>query len=319
MATSGSYDYSLTAADIINAAAEDLVLFPAGESIDSDDQTTMLRTLNLLTKQWMGTADMAPGLKVFGRKRIYLFLQGSQSTYSIGPAASDAHATETYYQTTIDAAEASGQTVISVASTANMVTGDNIGIEQDNGTIHWSTVSSFVANDTVTIAVALTAAAASGRVVYYYTTKAQRFVDLEAVTLREETDGSSDIPLYVYRSVEEYEGLPDKSSQSDPTAVMFEQQRITSRIILDSEPSDLTNVLRLTVLYPTEDYDSTTNDIAYPVQWLAALEWELAKRCAPKFEKQWTQVMEANWKQAIEIARQVDPMNTMAYFMPGRD
>jgi hypothetical protein len=65
-------------------------------------------------------------------------------------------------ETTLDAAEASGQTVLSVASTANFAAAQTIFVQLDNDTYHQSTISSFVTNDTVTIADALPSAAASG-------------------------------------------------------------------------------------------------------------------------------------------------------------
>jgi len=64
--------------------------------------------------------------------------------------------------TTTDADEAAGQTVISVTSTANFTNGNTIYIELDNDSLHRTTISSFVANDTVTIASAIPYAATSG-------------------------------------------------------------------------------------------------------------------------------------------------------------
>jgi len=75
------------------------------------------------------------------------------------PGAPDA---PTHSETTLDADEASGQTVISVTATTDMTAGDSIMIEMDNSIFHLSTISSFVAGDTVTIADALTHKATSG-------------------------------------------------------------------------------------------------------------------------------------------------------------
>ena len=82
---------------------------------------------------------------------------------------------------------------------------------------------------------------------------------------------------------------------------------------------DVTKQLRLTVIYPAEDYDATTDDIAYPQEWFAALEWELAKRLAPKFNKRWTKTHEINWEQATQIARQLNPQSTTVYYQPHAD
>ena len=57
--------------------------------------------------------------------------------------------------TTLDADEAASQTVLSVTSTSGFANSDNIGIELDDGTRQWTTISSFVADDTVTVPLGL--------------------------------------------------------------------------------------------------------------------------------------------------------------------
>ena len=71
--------------------------------------------------------------------------------------------------TTTNAAHAIAATVITIPSTLNMVIGDFVGVEQDDGTFHWTTVVSFVPNTSVTLTAGLTAASASGKPVFYAT------------------------------------------------------------------------------------------------------------------------------------------------------
>jgi hypothetical protein len=326
MPTSSSWNYSATAADIITAALEDINVLVAGETIDSDDSTMALRTLNMLVKQWSGNADQAQGLKVHTRQRITLFLAENQLQYLVGPGSSDARATTSYGRTTLSAAEALGQTVISITSNADsttvpgttvtMTSGDIVGIVLDDGTIHWSTISGTPAA-TMTIADSLASAAASGNYVYWFTSRAQRFVDIEHANLRDAE--MIDTHVEVYTDVGQYESLPQKDGEGDPTAILVEPLRTQTRVTLDFAPQDVTKQLRLTVIYPAEDYDATTDDIAYPQEWFAALEWELAKRLAPKFNKRWTKTHEINWEQATQIARQLNPQSTTVYFQPHAD
>lgn len=332
MATSGSYDYSATAAQIIYAAAENLQLVSGGSTINSNDESTLLRRLNFIAKQWQGKADMAQGLKLHTRQRLTLFLAAGQQRYTIGPASTDARCTAQYGRTTISAAEAASQTVISITSntdtttypgtTVTMTAGDFIGIVQDDGTIHWSTISG-TPGATATINDATTAAAAAGNFVYWFTARAQRFPVLETAVLREfdtTTFGkASDMPLLTYTDVQQYEALADKTSDGDPTALLCEPLRLNTAVTFDCQPDDVTKVVNMTVLYPAEDYDATTNDIAFPQEWFAALEWELTFRSAPLAGKTWTPEMQQNYTQATAIARQVNPENTSAHFEPGRE
>ena len=110
MATSGSWDFSLTATQLIHVAAEDLGAIRPGQTLDSNRQTAMLRRLNMLAKKIQGEADGLPGVKVHTRQRVFLFFTPGQQSYVIGPGSSDARATTAYGRTTISAAEAAPNT-----------------------------------------------------------------------------------------------------------------------------------------------------------------------------------------------------------------
>src|SRR3990167_5191547 len=151
MATSGSWDYSLTAAGIIAAAMEDLGAIPPGGTVASADSVMALSRLNLIVKQYQGTADGALGMKVHTRQRVTLFLAKGQQTYLVGPASGDARSTTAYGRTTLDA----GQTTLSVTATSDtttdpgttvtMTASDIIGIQTDDSggdDLFWTTISS---------------------------------------------------------------------------------------------------------------------------------------------------------------------------------
>ena len=328
MATSGSFNYSATAAQIISAAAEDIGLIQPGVSLPSAQSTVMLQRLNFLAKQWQGKADMAHGLKVHTRQRVTVFLAKNQPQYLVGPAATDAHATTQYGRTTLSAAEAAGQTTLSITATTDtttypgttvtMTASDYIGIVQSDGTMFWSTISSTGAGPTVVINAGLDVAASSGAYVYWYTAKAQRFPVCEASVLR--NSSMVDIALPVYTDVTQYEqGISNKTQTGDPINLLIEPLRIATRVTTDFYPQDVTKQLRLTVLYPAEDYDAASDDIAFPQEWFAALEWELALRCAPLFGRTWTPEMQLNYTQSTAIARQLNPQNTSRHFEPNRE
>lgn len=325
MATSGSWNYSVTASDIITGALENINVLEGGESVDSDDSTVALRTLNQLVKQWQGSADQAPGLKVWTRQRITLFLAVDQVRYLIGPGSSDARATTSYGRTTVSVAYSAGtsldvtaltDTTTNVGTTVTMTASDIIGVVLDDGTISWTTISA-AASSPITLGGALAGAAAAGNYVYWFTSRAQRFVDIEDARLRD--SDLIDTKVDVYTDVQQYESIPQKDGEGDPTAILVEPLTTQTRVTLDFAPQDVTKQLRLTVAYPAEDYDATSNDIAYPQEWFAALEWELARRLAPKFNKRWTETHQANWLQATQIARQLNPQATTIYFQPHAD
>lgn len=321
MATSSSWNYSVTAGGIVNAAAQELGVLGEGQTLSSADQTILLARLNFLTKQWQGTADFAPGLKIHTRKIVTLFLAKNQNVYTIGPASTDSRSTTQYGRTTLSGAEAAGQTTLSITSntdtttypgtTVTMTASDIVGIELDNGTIQWTTISG-TPSTTMDIAVALTSAAASGNYVYWFTSRAQHFPILEYASLRDEN--LNDTPLSVFRTVQQYESLASKTGTGDPMQILVEPFVLNTRITLDTYPQDVTKQLRLTVLYPAEDYDATTDDIAFPQEWYAPLSMELAKRSVGTFKTVWTKEQEETRKESLNIARSVNPEMSDAYF-----
>lgn len=330
MATSNSWDYSLTAAGIVAAAYEDLGAIPAGGTVASADSTMALTRLNMLVKQYQGTSDGAPGVKVHTRQRITLFMALGQQTYLVGPATTDARSSTSYGRTTIRAAEAAGQTVLDVTAltdttidpgtTVTMTASDFIGIQTDDSggdDIFWTTISSTSSvGPTVTVASALPTGrpAAAGNYVYWFTSRAQRFPIIESAVLR--NSSRNDTQLAVYRDPREYDiGVVDKYADGTPTAILVEPLRIATRVTLNSQPTDITDQIVLTVLYPAEDYDATTNDIAYPQEALRFLSWELAFALAPSIGR-WTPEMELNRKEARMMYLNLNPEVSDLYFRP---
>lgn len=317
MALSNSFDYTVTAADIILGALEKLGVVEAGESADTDDAALMLRELNKLVKQWSHPADGSPGLKVWLRKVVYLFLANQTREYLVGP--SGVRAAESYNTTTISAAEAAGQTTLSVTSTTGMSASDIIGIVLDDGTLHWTTVSSTGAGPTVVVGSALASAAAAGNRVFWYTPVNSQtylpFRPLEVVTamLRyyDSAGVAHDAPSIDIFSREElpaFEALDDKvTATADPSMMFVEPLRLQTRITLDAPASDVAKLIRMVVLSPADDLDASTDSLAFPPEWFAALEWELAKRCTTSFGAVWGQSHQDNWQTATAIARQANP------------
>ncbi len=323
MSTSGSYDFSLTAGQIVQAAFEDLGVVLPGGPVAAAHSTMALSRLNMLVKQWQGHADLAPGLKIHTRQRVNLFLAKGQQIYRVGPALTDARSTIQYGRTTLSASKAAGQTTLSITSnvdtttypgtTVTMTVADIIGIYLDDGTILWSTISN-VPGATVAIPDPLPSAASTGNYVWWFTARAQRFPIAESAVLR--TESYTDSPLAIYKEVAQYElGVANKYAHGTPGSILIEPLRLNTRITLDSQPTDIRKTIVLTVLYPAENYDALTNDIAFPQEWFAALSWELAFRLSASVGR-WTQEMKDNRESAITMARSLNPEMSVAYFQP---
>lgn len=100
------------------------------------------------------------------------FGMGSMS-FKTNPAASASPGWVCVYRAnfTLTAAKTTGATVITIAAngTAN---GDRVGVALDDGTIHWTTISSGGGTTSITLAAGLPSAANSGNEVYFLRWKA---------------------------------------------------------------------------------------------------------------------------------------------------
>jgi len=313
MSTSGSYDYSVTAANVIDEMAEQIGLLAEGETITTEAQTSFLRTLNMMVKQWSGNFDFAPGLKAFARKTGYMFLQANQGVYTLGPSGDNA--TLSYVSTTMRIAGASTDTILEVTSTTGMTAADYIGVELDSGSIYWTTISSITDSDTLVLTAGLTGASSIGKRVFTYTTKLIRPLYVENAYLR--NTSTIDTPLGVMTK-DYYESLPDKTANGTPIYYRYDNTLTNGTIYLDSEPTVVSDVLRLVFYVPAEDYDAVANDIAFPQEWYLPLALGLGKLCAMKTNAaMWTALHESNLQEALAIARGSYAETTEMYFQPG--
>jgi hypothetical protein len=325
MATSGSYDYLVTARTIVKAALRSIKAIGAGEDPVTSEMNDGLEAMNMLIKQWNGRADFAPGIRAFSRKRITLFLNSSQNRYYIGPGAGDSRATARYGRTTISADEAAAQTVLSIASnsyttsdgqTVTMAANDFIGIGLDDATVHWTSIVS-ATSSSATITTAIPSSAATGRYVWWFTSRSQRLVQVESCVIRDEY--LKDVPIEVYTDAKLYDSIADKNTQGDAGSILVEPQISNTAITLDTIPTDLTKALVITGFYPSEDFDSANDDPGFSQIWYRPLKYALARELAPEFGSGlWTNELNALYVEAMAIAKNDNPETSDVFFEPDR-
>lgn len=308
MATSGDDTFSVSRDDIINTAYEQIGVKGIGRVLSAEDTEKAALRLNLIVKQWMGTSDFAPGLKMWSRKTGYLFLQNGTYEYTLGPSGS--HATSSYVSTTLSASLAIGATAATVASITGISSGDNIGLKMSNGSLHWTTVNGAPSGSTVTLTTGPTVACDSGAKVYAYTSKVRR--PLVILTMVRRNNDNIDDPMYsMLREV--YEQIADKTATGTPTQYLYESTLTNGSLYLDSAPDDVTDVLRFIFLRPIEDFDAAADTPDYPQQWYRALAYQLAMDLGPAYGRDITAVT-ALRNEALAMAQNVDPDTTNVFF-----
>lgn len=312
MATSGSVNFTVNRNEIIESALQQIGEIAVGQTMSAEHVTTGSRWLNLIVKQLQGMSDFAPGLKTWTRKRGYIFLQSNKHEYALG--ATGWHATTSYSTTTLSAAEANGQTVISVDTTTGMTAADYIGIQLDSGSIHWTTIVSTGAGPTVTITAAIIDTAASGNRVFWYTTKMNRPITILQATLLD--TAGSETPLQQL-SMPAYEVLPQKNTAGTPSAFFYEEQLLNGVLYTDVNPTDVTDVIRTVHLSNIEDFDTSTDTPDYPQEYNLFLVMETAKYLAPVYGRKFDQDMKDNRDNAMMAAKSLYAETSDVHFEPG--
>lgn len=332
MALSGTWAFTVTRDDIIHEAMFNVGALGEAEAPTAQEVTDCNRKLQMIVKQWMGSQDFAPGLKMWERQRGDLFLTSAQGVYSLGPNSPDNWAGFTtglnqsfpYGQTHLINTQSAGDNTFVVHNASSLNVGDAVGI-YIGPDFFWSIVTA-VSIPQATFSIpgpGLPMATSYGSVVYNYTRKAQRPLAIVTCVLRDQF--GQDMPVNPM-TVQEYEALPTKTQHGflcDASAFYYESQfsndGVTNQggglIFLDMYGAQDTNKhLHIVYIRPVMDINNPTDNPEYPQQWYRALCWGLSREIAPMFDAEWTQEMQGNHDQALLIAREGDPETTALYF-----
>jgi len=271
MALSGSFDFTLNRDQIIKDAFVEAGVLRPDEEVRAEESTFGSNTLNRMLK-----AFQADGLQVFAHRDATLFLELNKINYQIGPSGD--HCTESFTETAIKVAASDTDTTIDVDSTTGMTVADNIGFEMDDGTMHWDTIASITDGDTVVITNGIDDDAAIDNVVYYYTSKVARPLNVAHAFYRSETPANP-VDTRMYRlSRDEYLNLSTKNTETQPTEYWFDKQLTNAEINLFGEPNSATDTIRFSFQLPFDDMDAATDNLAFPQEWMEAIHLGLTYR-----------------------------------------
>ena len=246
MALSGSYDFAMTGDDLIQEAMERCGVQRLNVPVDANKLQSLRRTLNLKVK-----AGQAAGLQLHTYRDAFLFLEDGEDAYLLGPTGDNA--TESYVKTTLSTDEAISSTSIGLTSITGISSADKIGIELDDGTLHWDVVNGAPGAGVATLTTGLASAATAGNYVFAYTTKIQRPLKISDVFVRDVNNNDTPIELV---SISDYRALSGKFSVGNPVQATYDPQLTNGRLLLWPTADDVTDVLCFTYKKPVDDFDT---------------------------------------------------------------
>lgn len=287
LTTSGTYTYSASVVSLLTAALRLTQVVGANETPTGDQLENGMDAFSAMVKGWQ-----ASGIHVWCEEECILFPQAAQPLYQIGPASTDNCCLfNDLTQTTLTAQANAGATTITVASAASMQSSDTIGIQVSSGVNFWTTINGPPSGNTVTLASGLPASASAGSIVFDYAQALNR--PLRVYGGRRYTYSSTiDTPMQMWARLD-YQAQPNKYSSGTITAFFFDPQTAgkaggawtgqTALLNLWPNPADNTNGFRFTAQRPVQDLANLANLPDFPVEWNAALKWNLAMEIGPEF------------------------------------
>jgi len=276
MAVSGSKDFSISRTDIIAGALRKIGEYDVGEgTVPADETDAAALALNLKVK-----ALTAKGIDLWLRQTVTLFLQPQTQIYNLGSSGS-AHASTSIVESTLSAAEAASQTVLSITSTTGMTAADNIGIKLDDDSIHWTTITTVDSSTQVTVPTGLASGASSGNKVYTYTTKADRPQRLLYAYRRDTNDHDTEVAII---GENEYHRQSNKTSEGPPVEVWYRPELGTGKLhVWPIDGGSTWDKLIYVSQVLADDFDAAANEPEFPIEWGECLTWQLADEMAYEY------------------------------------
>lgn len=275
MSTSGSTNYNQTRDEIISDALTLLGVYRPGATVTTVDKNFMSNLLNKMLKSWE-----KKGIHMWAMKEGTLYLRDGVNRYDISLTGTD-RAGDDAIETTLTAA-ASGSS-LTVTSTAGMTAGDQIGIELDDDTRQWTTITSVDSSTTLTCTDSVTSAASSGNTVYTYTTHAGKALHISGARFKDSYDNEIAISII---GREAFMQLPNKSQTGSNVIQMFYSPELSSTKVYVWPPLDgVSGCIKYSYARMIEDLDSGTDNPDFPSEWLEPITLNLAVRGAPAYGK----------------------------------
>jgi hypothetical protein len=283
MSTSGSYSFTLTKTNIIARAFQLINVYDLNSTIDSDDYSYASDALNLMLKSWE-----AEGIHLWKRRQATLFPALNQYQYQLGSVSGADNVANTYVATTVATAVTNASSTVIVNSVTGMAIGNFVGLELDDGTRQWGTISNIVSK-TLTVSFTTTTTAAVNNTVIVYSAKINRPLKFIRATTIDLNNSNAEVTLQDL-NFDDYFDLPVKNSPGRPVNYYYDYVlnnglSYTGSVFLYPQPNDVSVLLNFTYYDSIQDMINNTDNADLPQEWLKTIVWNLACDLATAYGK----------------------------------
>ncbi len=319
MTTSGTYNFNLNKTQIITMAFNELNVYNVGETVDFDDFMFASNKLNMMFKTW----EVEDGIHLWKRRLATLFPALNQYSYQIGSVTGADKCTNSYQSTAVTQAVSISSTSLVVDSVTGLSATMQIGLELDDGTRQWGTISSIVGS-TVNVDFSTNTTSAVGNTVIAYSSPINRPLDIlrmNRVDLKNNNQEAIVAPI----SFDQYFNMPIKSMTGYSTNFYYDRLinnslPYTGTLYLFPSPSPISTVLTFSYSDCIQDMLNSNDTIDLPQEWIEPIIIGLAARLCMAYGKlAELQVLQPQSDQLKKILQSSDNDNQPLHIMPDFD
>ena len=256
-----------------------------------------------------------------GQRKILIYSDADDSGVSFGITGQDANGiavTETITgpNTTTVYSSSEYKTISSItidgAGTGNIEigqVGDHVGIEVDDGTIHWTFLTGTLST-TLSLVTALDDSTAIDNHVYSYTVRSPRPLTIMEARLHNSSDNETTLIIV---GKNDYNALPNKTTEGTPNQIFYDKQLTSGVLNVWPEPNNVKEYLKFTAKLPIQYMNNATDDFEVAEEWFMPIAWNLAVYISPKYGKLIDPMLKMTANELLEDAMAHDSENTSTF------
>ncbi len=277
MATSGSVSFTMDARKIVERAFSKIGVKKAEQPLEDDEFQDGIDSLNLMLATFR-----TDGLHLWTKDEGVLFLDTGRASYDLGPTGDEACQLDDFIGSTTTAAKIATDVIIPVVSTTGMVALDNVGIELDDNTRHWTTIVSVDSSTQITITTGLPSGSKSGSSVFTFTNLIER--PNRILSYRRKTfNQDNEIPVLPF-SRDQYFNQVNKLSQGTVVNAYYSPQIGNGRVYVWQTASSVNDFVRFTFERSIEEVLTGDDNLDIPNEWLETVIYNLAARLVDDYD-----------------------------------
>ncbi len=277
MATSGSVSFTMDARKIVERAFSKIGVKKAEQPLEADEFQDGIDSLNLMLATWR-----ADGLHLWTKDEGIVFLDAGKADYNLGPTGDKACQLDDFVGSTTTAAKIATDVIIDISSTDGMVALDNVGIELDDNTRHWTTIVSVDSATQITITTGLPSGSKSGSSVFTFTNLIER--PNRILSYRRKTFNQDNEIEVLPFSRDQYFNQVNKLSRGTVVNAYYSPQINNGRVYVWQTASSVNDFVRFTFERSIEEVLIGDDNLDLPNEWLETVIYGLAARLIDDYD-----------------------------------